>query len=295
MKISRYHWNDLEPSALQALIGDSLFASAGFMRLWETVGGRPVAWVGESEGEITAVLPGIEFGREPLLRFQAMPDGCYGQIFFKSSVPPDDRARTAGLFSEVLCQIGYVKLFLYDYHNTFTPALDMEVVACSTQLVDISAADWLPPDKKLQSEIRKSEREGVAVEAFDSTRHMTRFLELMRLTENRHKRKPKYPPEFFHALAELSQIERRIIWTWCEHEGHAVSSHINLIEDEMVLNWQVYYDKTYSFLKSNQFMLHALARQTASRGVKTLNLGASPSDADSLSSYKEKWGSRTYR
>jgi lipid II:glycine glycyltransferase (peptidoglycan interpeptide bridge formation enzyme) len=230
----------------------------------------------------------------PVKRFQAMPDGCYGQVYFADSITSDERETIAGLFSEVLLQADYVKLFLFDYYKSFVPTPDMEVQLCTTQLVDLAEPDWAPPDKKLRSEIRKAEREGTKVVPFDASAHMNSFLELMKLTEERHQRKPKYPPEFFQALADLSSNDPRVIWTWCEHEGNAVSSHINFIERDMVLNWQVYFDKSYSFLKANQLMLYSLARRTAERGLKYLNLGASPPDADSLSSYKDKWGARTY-
>ncbi|HKK20182.1 MAG TPA: GNAT family N-acetyltransferase [candidate division Zixibacteria bacterium] len=295
MKISRYDLDRFDPSVLSALTEGSFFASSGFLGLWESIGGHPVVWSAELGGETLAVAPGIEFGMRPVKRFQAMPDGCYGQIYFAGSITPDEREKIAGLFSEVLVQAEYVKLFLFDYYKTFAQTLDMEVQLCTTQLVDISVSDWAPPDKKLRSEIRKAEREGTKVVPFDTSVHMNRFLELMKQTEERHQRKPKYPTEFFQALAELASKDPRVVWTWCEYEENAVSSHINFIEKDMVLNWQVYFDKSYSFLKPNQQMLYSLAHEAAESGLKYLNLGASPPDAESLSSYKDKWGARTYQ
>ncbi len=295
MKLSRYQLEHFDHSIYSSFTDTSFFASAGFLRLWQSIGGRPVVWAAEAESKYIGLLPGIEFGKGPVRRFQAMPDGCYGRIYFSAETPEDERQKIAELFSEVLVEAGYAKLFLFDFHGTFVPGADMQTERCSTQLVDISGRDWQPPDKKLQSEIRKSEREGVVIENFDRDRHMPGFLDLMQRTEERHGRGPKYPPEFFKALSDLAAEDPRVIWTWCEHEGEAVSSHISFVDGTMVLNWQVYFDKKFSFLKANQLMLYSLAREMAAKGITTLNLGASPPEADSLSSYKEKWGAQIFK
>ncbi|MCK4462016.1 MAG: GNAT family N-acetyltransferase, partial [candidate division Zixibacteria bacterium] len=147
---------------------------------------------------------------------------------------------------------------------------------------------------KLQSEIRKAERAGAKIERLDAVAHMESFLQLMQATEQRHGRRPRYPPQFFSALAELAAEDDRVVWYWCEHEGRPVVSHITFIEGDTALHWQVYYDKAFSFLKANQFMLWQLIGELRPRGVHRLSLGASPPGASGLIDYKAKWGGEEY-
>lgn len=279
-----------QQSAIDSLIGDCFFAPRNFMNLWTNISGEPVYWILEDNDKITAVLPAIEFGVGKLKRLQALPDGCYSSIYTVKNFQ-------AGEYKNDLLQAvlsyGYQKIFIYDYYNSIADADEYEQTQCQTTLIDVTASDWQPPDKKLQSEIRKAERENVQIEKFNKEKHFNQFIELMKQTERRHDRKPRYSKIFFLALAELAESDNRIIWNWCEHEGKAVSSHINIIEQNQIINWQVYFDKEYSFLKANQRMLFELAQIAQEKNIQYLNLGASPIDTPTLAEYKNKWGGVT--
>ena len=293
MKVRRCQISEIQSDKVDSLTKDSFFASKGFMDLWSSVGGKPVYWVAESGDLLRAIFPGVEFGRGPLKRFHSMPDGCYGRMFFSSGNDADNRA-IGRLVMREIGQAGYLKAHVYDFYNRLSGNSSFTTEKCETSIVDIAGSSWMPPDKKIQSEIRKAEKEGINVETFDLSRHMEKFLALMLSTEERHERKPKYSPAFFEGLARLAETDNRVVWQWCEHNGRAVSSHINFIEAPMALNWQVYFDKSSSFLKANQYLLYNFAKQATGAGVKRLNLGASPPDAEGLIQYKEKWGGRTY-
>ncbi len=293
MQINRITFQDISEKQLisiESLSGDSFFASVGFLNLWETMGGEAVFWIVEDNDKIVALLPAVEFGKGKLKRLQAGPDGCYSSVFTNENVQVDKYKRE---LLQAVVSYGYEKLFIYDYYDSIIEADRYDVLQCQTTLVDVSSLNWQPPDKKLQSEIRKSERENIVVEKFDKEKHCSSFLELMYQTEKRHNRKPKYNESFFSALAELAETDNRIIWNWCEHEGEAVSSHINFKEQNQILNWQVYFDKQFSFLKANQKMLFDLAKSAQENNVQYLNLGASPIDTPTLSEYKKKWGGIT--
>lgn len=274
-------------TAIEILTSESFFASYDFMHIWESMSGKSVCWIVEENNEIVAVLPAVEFGVGTLKRMQALPDGCYSSIFTK------ENAQTAIYKKELLKAVlsyGYQKIFIYDFYNTIIEADAYYKSQCQTTLVDVSSPDWQPPDKKLQSEIRKAERENVHVEKFHKEKHLKQFIALMKQTEKRHDRKAKYFDAFFAALAELAETDKRIIWNWCEHEGNAVSSHINFVEQNQIINWQVYFDKQFSFLKANQKMLFELAKTARYKNIQYINLGASPIEAPTLSEYKNKWG-----
>ncbi len=271
----------------------SLFSSPEFARLWTAQGGSDVYWIAGEKSSPTAVLTGVEFGRKPSRRFQSMPDGLYSRL-----VVFDDAADVGEVSHSLLEGLegaGYLKLYLTDYYGSFVDAAGFESVECETGLVDISQSDWLPPDKKLQSEIRKAEREGVVPLPFDPARHFESFTSLMEATEKRHGREPKYSEEFFRRLAELAERDSRARWVVVEHEGVLATSHIFLIDAEQIINWQVYFDKKFSFLKANQFVLYSMAREYAAQGIRYLNLGASPPEAGTLSDYKQKWGGESHK
>ncbi len=141
------------------------------------------------------------------------------------------------------------------------------MTSCETTLVDISDPEWVPPDEKLRSEIRKAEREGITMEPFEWGRHHEHFLRLMEATERRHGNPPRYPPEFFRRLADLAGRDDRVHWVWCEHEGKPACSHIYILEGGMLQVWQIYFDKAFSFLKPNQYISFAMCRRMAARGI----------------------------
>lgn len=286
--LSRISWDDVAP-----LIGDSFFGSPGFANLWCTLGGKPVYWLVEQGNRIMAVLPGVEFGIRPLKRFYAMPAGCYARLFY-SPTATVDRNDISNCVITKLLRARYVKWFVYDYHRSFQLSVPLGVQQCQTTLVDISVSQWKPPDKRLQAEITKAYREGIQMELFNPDKHFSKFLALMESTEKRYGRCPTYPSAFFMELARLGQHDPRVHWVWCEHNGQAAASHIYFIEDDMVINWQTYHDRKSSFLKANQYMLFTTARELALKGVKCLNLSASPENAPGVEYYKGKWGGEKY-
>jgi hypothetical protein len=292
MTITRAYADDL-PVSLQTLVDQyALFSSRGFARLWEAMGGRPVYWIAGDTDAPEAILCGVEFGWGALKRFQSMPDGCYSRLVRADKQVKDDAASAALLGA--IAKAGYAKFHVYDYCGSFEAAHGIEVTECHTSLVDISSPDWQPPDRTLQSEIRKAERDAVTSASFDADRHMDAFLKLMIQTEQRHGRRPRYTREFVCRLAHLAQADDRVVWKVVEHEGELAASHINFIDSGLMLNWQVCFDKRFSFLKPNQLLLYSAARYAAGRGIRVLNLGTSPEDAETLVTYKRKWGGEDY-
>ena len=294
MQIEKINLSEKPDPSLERLVGDSFFASAGFLKLWDSFGGNAVYWCARFEGTIIAVLPGVEFGSAPIKRFQANPDGCYSRFFI-------DEAHAAfseeivRLIVEAIARAGYTRSHIFDYYKQIPlPVKNYRLHDCRTNLIDVSAPDWLPPDKKIQSELRKGEREEVAFRPFDPTTDFEKFMVLMKATEERHNRPPRYSKTFYKKLAELAKNDKRIVWLWCEHEQKAVTTHINFIENDMLLNWQVFYDKDFSYLKANQQILYYLGTNFNQTGVTQLNLGASPEEASGLRKYKSKWGGKSY-
>ncbi len=283
-EFSKFSENDLS--------GHSLYNSLAFLNLWKSIGGTPVFWAVEEDSNILAMLCGVEFGNSLIKRFQSMPDGCYCQPLIRSS-----NKNQLEIYEFILNRLQkekYSKIFIYDFNKTFKPNSNYDIQTCTTNIIDISSNDWEPPDKKIQSEIRKAEREGVIVQRFDANKQMDAFIRLMIATEERHNRKPKYSRSFYEQLAQMAETDSRIEWAWVEYEGKGAASHIYFIDNEQALNWQVFFDKDYSFLKPNQLITYQTAKKLSSSGVRYFNLGANPAGSENLESYKKKWGGENY-
>ncbi len=293
MTIAKCPVGELQSSTAAWIDRNSLFGSEPFMRLWETGGGRPVYWTVSHDDRPVAILPGVEFGQGFMTRFQAMPDGLYAPLLFPHG-QPDNPSELATTILTELAGHGYARMYVNDYFGSFGSSDQVEARPGATLIVKVDTSDWEPPDKKLRSEIRKAEREGAKVEPFSLSRHFDQFLVLMRQTEQRHGRRPKYSDAFYRELGKLAMTDSRVLWLVCEHEGELAASHIYLTERDLTLNWQVFFDKRFSFLKANQMMTFRVGGQIARQGIATLNLGATPTDASALDDYKQKWGGRRF-
>jgi len=251
------------------------------------MGGRPVVWAAEADGRIAAVIPGVELGFGPLSRFASLPDGCYGGLFTAPGLP--DPAAAGDALMGAIAAHGYARSHVFDaagrlrLHRGFAPQ------PCETLLVAIDP-DWVPPDPKLQSEIRKAEREGIHVERYDAARHEAGFLELVRATAARQGAKPRYRVRLWQKLAQLAATDARVHWRWCEHGGRPAAAHLYFVEGGTLVSWQDYSDRAFSFLKPNQYIRWQACRDAAREGIRILNLGATPDEARGVTFYKCRWG-----
>ena len=297
MNITLLSWRDLAPNFAETLNQFSLYASPSFVSLFETMGGESGYFLVEDGGQTVAVLPVVEFGRGPFRRLQALTDGLHAPVWIAESRRADAVPLTNAILDRIAAR-SYLKASITDFDNQLCPK-DWQAQEMETSLVDLEKADsyagWLPPDKTLRAEIAKAERDGVTVAPFDSPKHLSSFVSLMRQTEARHGRRQKYPDSFWRALAELSARDSRILWFCVESGGRLAASHIYLVDRRAALNWQICFDKSFSSLKPNQAIMCHAANQLKKAGVGYLDLGATPPGASGVESYKEKWGGRAYR
>jgi hypothetical protein len=291
MRVQRISLESIPRDAYDRLTGDSFFASRGFLRLWAALGGRVVVWTAEVEGEIGAVVPAIEYGAHPIKRLVSLPDGCYGGIHLAPGLEHERSALRRALLGAI-ARHPYARTSIFDFLAATGPHPAFSAARCEAVLVDISDPDWQPPDRKIQSQIRKAMREGIRVEPFDWARHRRSFLQLVETAARHHGQRPRYPQAFYRSLAELSERDSRVRWLHCERDGRAAASHIYFVERDTLQAWQSYFDRRFSFLKPNQYIRFWLTRGMARRGIHWLNLGATPAGATGLAYYKARWGGR---
>lgn len=289
MNVTRRALASLPADTYDRLVAGSFFASRGFLDLYRTMGGRPIAWTIETDGALAAVLPGIEYGLGPVTRFASAPDGCYGGVFVDPRVNGDARRLAAALLDAVAAR-GYARAVMFDFYGSTQAHAGFVESRGETLVVELPSGDWEPPDPKLRSEIRKAGREGARVEAFDWARHHEGFLELVASTARRHGRPSRYRARFFQRLADLGARDPRVRFRMCTHDGRLAAAHVAFRERDALVSWQMYFDKQYSFAKPNQLMANELCREAAHEGVRQFNLGATPAHATGLQFYKSRWG-----
>lgn len=291
MNVARLQFDELPNSVLSVLNSHSLCSTRDFLSLWQAAGGRPVCWLVDKSGDFKAALPGVEFGRWPLARFQAGPDGLFAQFVSRSRPISSD---TAGRIVEAVLNHGYAKVFVSDFQRILDAPVSLRSVVSTTAIVDISSEDWLPPDKKLQSELRKAEREGAIVRSLEPKRDLDGFLQLTAEVEMQSGRSSRYDQSFYESLGRLTTGDNRIVWNVVEWEGRIIAAQIFLVDRDTALYWQSFVDRDYSHTKATQYLLWSSAHRMRTFGVKRLNLGLSPHGADGLYRFKEKWGGEEY-
>ncbi len=293
MNVKRCEFSDAPIEFIDQLAGNYFFSSPSFAKLWNSMHGRPVCWLAEERGSVLAVLPGVEFGRGSLRRFQAMPNGCYGRILFAVGEASRQSEIAASMVGRIIAE-RYVKAFITDFHKTILNSGGFEIEEYTVFMVDISSMDWEPPDSKLRQQIHKAQREGLQMEQFEASRHMNDFMNLVGLHEKRRNTKSRYNRNFFEALAELSVRDERVQWVWCEHEGRPAASSIFFREGDSIIHWQMYYDEGLSYLQATKLIPYQIAKEARKLGITNLNLGASPPEAEGAEFYKSKWGGEPY-
>jgi hypothetical protein len=292
MQVRKHVSSDLPNEVITWLNNRTLLGSTDFTALWEKLGGKSVYWICYDADQCVGLLPSVQFGRGRLARLQAMPDGLYARIHLNET--ECDRQQITRMILTAITESGYARVYVNDYYRQFADHAGFDAQEGRTSRVEIGTEEWRPPDKKLQSEIRKAQREEVVAREFSLETDFDRFVDLMQHTEKRHGREQKYPPKFYHALARLAKQDTRVRWLVCECDRQLAASHIYLVEDDQLLHWQAFFNKEYSRLKPNQAIMFAVVSEMNSQGVRVLNLGASPENAATLTDYKEKWGGEIY-
>jgi hypothetical protein len=295
MKIIRHLTSEIPSVEIESLTKDSFFASTGFLNLWRLRGGVPVWWTVWMDNCLAAVLPGVEFGSGPLRRFYAAPNGCYGRLCFAGKLESRTINDIANGLMRALAKKGYMKAFVTDFYGAFSEGHGFVSSAYETRLVDVSVPEWKPRHRKLRQAVNRAGMQGVTIERFDEARHLTGFMELVRLSEKRVGVKGKYSAAFYRNLAELSLRDERVHWIWCQHHDRPVASSIFLVEGDSLLHWQVYFDASLAHLRATKLIIFDTARKLARGGIRFLNMGASPPHAEGVLEFKRKWGGEPYR
>lgn len=286
------------PSSAQDILEEfSPYTSPRFLAVLAREFGEAGYFVARSGDKVIAALPSVEIGTGFFRRMQALVDGLPSPLW----IAPDCeeyRAEIQQAVIEAISERNYAKAVVTDFDNIFD-SRNAKVKWQATSLINLAqtsgAGVTFPPDNTLRSEIAKAARDGVKVLSLDYEGHMNEFNRLMMLTEERHGRKPRYTSELWHGFAWLAKSDSRFR-LYCVTQDNALAAvHAYIVDRETALNWQIYFDKSFSSLKPNQAITAFAIEKFRTEGVKYLNLGATPPEATGVIDYKKKWGGNEYR
>ncbi len=281
--------DQIAPAEWDRLAGRSFFGSRAFVALWRHTGGTPVGWTVTSGARLAALLPGVEYGMPPVLRFASLPDGCYGGLLVDPELA-GDRVRLAADVLGAVLRHGYTKACVFDFHRTLPAPIGFAEERETARVILLDGIDGRPRDAKLRSQVRRAEREGIRVGRLDWERHHAGFLQLVALSARHHGVNPRHGYAFYEALARLATFDPRVRWYWCERDGCPVSSHVYFVEGDSLFAWQTQFDRRWSGLKPNPCIRQIACAEAARDGIRRLNLGSTPAGANGLASYKARWG-----
>lgn len=277
-----------------SLAAFSPYTSPDFLAIVGRELGRAGYYIASIDKGPIGAMPVVVRGRGFLTRLQALVDGLPAPVW----IAPEFQSQRKEISVELIAAIGehrYLRSNVTDFSNEISAPSGVTHEQVTT-LVELCATNAeYPPDKTLRSEIAKTTRDGVTVAPLNRIRHQSHFIDLMIHTESRHGRTPKYSGRFWSEFAELCERDSRFaIWCVEVHDGLA-SAHVFIVDRDVALNWQIYFDKKFSLLKPNQAITAFAIGRFRNAGVKFLNLGATPTDAAGVTAYKEKWGGSEYR
>ncbi len=280
---------DLPGDQWSIITKNSLYSSPEFVRIWRTMSGRDVFFLEENGGKLLAGMTGVMFGRSFSGRFQSMPDGLNGGPYFTEDYTS---AKKGQFIQSVFNWLKSKRVLRADIHN---PSVEIDNINFQrrdmiTQIIHLGNESFTPPDSKIREHIRTGRRRGAIVAVFDKFDYLDGFFELVEKTSRRHDARPRYPKIWFRELLKLSIIDDRILWWAVFGENKMIGSRICFIDRSQLLTWQYYSDKEYGHLKPGYLLLDYIINYAVERKIKTINLGASPPEAESLRDYKKRWG-----
>jgi hypothetical protein len=291
--------HELSPALSEQLTKFSPYTSPLFLSFLDREFSRAGYFTAGNDDGVIAALPAVEIlgaGLFARARMQALVDGLPAPMWILQETKINDKDIRGEIVRAISCR-RYLKACLTDYDNLFDDDYG-KLVPQKTSVIDLvraaSEGETFPPDKTLRSEIAKAGREGVQVAPLHTTTQMDDFIRLMKSTEERHGRTPRYSWDFWQGFGYLSERDPRF-QILCVYAGHELAAaHVFIIDRDTALNWQIYFDKKYSSLKPNQAITAFAIRKFGEAGVRFLNLGATPPEATGVEVYKSKWGGVDY-
>jgi hypothetical protein len=242
---------------------------------------------------LTCALPGIVTVNWGMRSFYSLPYGTYGGIIWGRDVAPGFKNEALVHLSAYFRKARFTRVSIADYDGSLREWTHTGIKRqpAFTHLIDISGDTYRPADKKIEQHIQIGLKAEPEIAPVQTSRQVGQFYALYEATEKRHGRsRPILPRRMFDALFDHLSGNEMLYWIAIMVDGIMIGSQINFIFGDSLINWQTVSDYEMRQYKPNHLLLNNAITYAQSRGVRQINLGASPPEASGLIDFKERWG-----
>jgi hypothetical protein len=226
--------------------------------------------------------------------FYSMPYATYGEVVLADGINGVVRDEFYMHLVKYLKTGRFSRISITDFDRNFSMLIEpfLTHTVTFTHIIYLNGdQEHTPPDRKINGHIRAGHRADSKIEIVRSKNQLNEFYRLYEMTEKRHGSiKPLYSKHFFASVLKHLGDSDMLYWNCLMSDGKMIGSCINFIYNGSLFNWQTVSNYEYRHLKPNHLLLSESIRIGIDRGVKRINLGASPHYAHSLIDYKERWG-----
>lgn len=249
---------------------------------------------GYDQGKLCAGMPAVTRRRLVWRTVDALPLGTYGgPIFLPGIAEPVRRDFIASLQTHC-ADLGAARLAIVDFDHALDSwnAPGFKRQQAMTHLVTLPAeGEFLAPDKKVAQHVRSGQKFSGCIIEIQTAEQVGLFYDIYSATERRHGRsQPIIKRRFFDCLLDRFGGSRHLYWVAAEIDGAMAASQINLVWEDTLFNWQVVSDLKFRQSKPTYLLHDAMISYAQEHGLRKINLGASPPEAEGLIDYKERWG-----
>ena len=255
----------------------------------------PVVIAAFDDGMLRAILPGIITRRLGRRSFYSMPFGTYGGMVVSERLEPVEQNEFLGYLAGFIRGGKFSRVSIVDFGQTLSDQLGGGLTRTDvyTHILDIDeAAPDLGIDKKVRYEIAAGEKSGGEVVRLIDRRQVGEFYSLYQKAERRRGRRPLYPRRLFEVIAADLLGSDRLLWNALVDGGRIIGSQIHFLHRDTMFYWQAVSAEEVRPLRPDYRLFYDALQHAVKQGIKTVNLGASPPDAEGVVFFKERWGAR---
>jgi len=249
---------------------------------------------GYADGEMISGMPAIITRKFGFRSFYSMPYGTYGEMITKGAMDEEQRDIFNANLIKFLKRGRFSRISITDFEGRLSEVGEPFLTwsPSFTHIIKLdSLSDYIPPDERILEQVRNGLKSGTTRIAIRTDDDLNSFYDLYLMTEKRHgQRTPLYSKRFFRAILDTLCNSNMLYWNALLEDSRMVGSCINFIHGDTLFNWQNVSDYSKRYLRPNHVLIADAIEYAINRGIKKINLGASPPYAHSLIDFKRRWG-----
>ncbi|MEE9442787.1 MAG: GNAT family N-acetyltransferase [candidate division Zixibacteria bacterium] len=260
--------------------------------------GRGIFVCGYENDSLLCGMPAIISRRMGAKSFYSMPNGTYGAVLWSEDILSDHREQFGRGLIDYFTENSFSQVIIVDYANSlgFWQNRRFSSESNSTHILDLRGENDFSPPKKVMTEIKIGEKARGEVIRITDDHWLEEYYALYLRNELRHGRsRPLYEKRFYEAIVEKLKDSDNLYWNGLIVKDRLIGSQIHFIHNKAQYYWQAVSDFDKRNFRPDYRLLYDAIKYNRNQGVLTVNLGASPADAEGLVFFKERWGGRKFK